>query len=97
MTFTYYIEPHVKPALSCAVPGHTLIHACMVHGDDLYDERVHPFLTHQHLVVIIWTDGFAVQVPADIWAGESSDLNMEESKQIYFVNTVCASPLVHLL
>ena len=46
----------------------------MVHCDNLYDEWVHPLLTHQHLMVVVWTNGFAVQVPADVWCREASDL-----------------------
>ena len=57
--------------------------------DDLYDEWVHPFLTHQHLVVVIWTYGFAVQVPGDVWSGETSNLKIE--KRSFY------SPFIYLL
>lgn len=47
----------------------------MVHGDDLDDEGVKALLTHQHLVVVVGSDGFAVQVPADVGRREASHLD----------------------
>lgn len=74
--FTYYIEPHGKSALPGSVPGHTLVHTSMMHRHNLYDEWVHPFLTHQHLMVVIWTNGFTVQIPGDIGCWEASHLKL---------------------
>lgn len=72
---TYDIEPHGKPTLSSSVPGHALVHSSVVHCDDLDDERVHPFFTHQHLMEVIWTNGFTVQVPGHVRCREASHLD----------------------
>lgn len=29
-------------------------------------------------MVVVWTDGFTVQIPADIWCGEASDLDWDK-------------------
>lgn len=29
-------------------------------------------------MVVVWTNGFTVQVPADIWGREASDLNLQK-------------------
>lgn len=55
----------------------------MVHCNNLYDERVHRFLTHQHLMVVVWANGFAVQVPADVRCGEATDLKRGETILLY--------------
>lgn len=74
-TFTQDVDPHAEPALARSVPGDALVDAGVVHGDDLDDEGVKTLLTHQHLVVVVRTDGFAVQVPADVGRREASHLD----------------------
>lgn len=75
-TFTQHVDPHAESALPCPVPGHALVDSGVVHGDDLDDEGVQGLLTHQHLVVVVWTDGFPVQVPADVGRRETSHLDL---------------------
>lgn len=94
---TYHIQPHGKSALPCSVFGHTLVHAGVVHCDDLYDEWVHPFLTHQKLVVVVGADGFTVQVPADIWSRQASNLSSGKTEGVApppFYSPYCRSVLL---
>lgn len=72
--FTYYMKPHGEPALPSSVCSHTLIHTGMMHRDDLDDERVHSFLTHQHLVVVVRTNGLTIQIPRNIWSWKTTNL-----------------------
>ncbi|TNN42205.1 hypothetical protein EYF80_047631 [Liparis tanakae] len=78
----FWTKPHAEPVLPGAVPGHALVDAGVVHSDDLDEERVQPLLGHQHLVEVVWTDGFAVQVPAHVWRGEASDLEEEHDRTV---------------
>lgn len=73
-TFTQDVDPHAEAALARPVPGHALVDPGVVHGDDLDDEGVKALLAHQHLVVVVGSDGFAVQVPADVGRREASHL-----------------------
>lgn len=77
-TLTQDVDPHAEAALAGPVPGHALVDPRVVHRHDLDDERVKTLFTHQHLVVVVGTDGLAVQVPADVGGREASHLVSEE-------------------
>lgn len=77
-SITYDIKPHGKPTLPSSVSGHTLVHSSIMYGDDLNDEWVHPFFTHQHLVKFIWTNSFTIQVPRHIRHWQTSYLDWIE-------------------
>lgn len=71
------LQFHGEAVLPGAVPGNTLVDSGVMHRHDLDDEGVHALLTHQHLVVVVRTDGFTIQVPGHVWGGQTPHLKAQ--------------------
>ena len=65
--------------MSSPVGGHARVDAGVPGRDGLDDQRVHPVLSHQHLVGAVLADGLAVQQPTEIGGWQPTDLNRKGS------------------